>query len=319
MSMKATLLSALFCLMLLDGNAQSGRYDTTTELRGSGRLVSETPTVDRFDVIEIRQFPANVTVDVGGSGPSVSITVDDNLRPFLRVSSRNGTLTLSFADPQGKPFWISKANVSVQIRTPTLTRLTNGSNGSVRVNGVQTDSFTLINDANGNVTLRGRTGTFAVVSKANGTVDASGLIAQKATVETEANATIRVNAQSLKTTKRAFATITNVANPPEAATVGQTVADKSTSPLITVRFLNNSARARPVTLISYAPGDEGNETNGFTLAPYASRPRQYAVGTVVYAATKEQVDLVMSGGRLRGKPLLTVAAGDNGRTIKLNP
>jgi len=38
-----------------------------------------------------------------------------------------------------------------------------------------------------------------------------------------------------------------------------------------------------------------------------------AVGTKVYLANKQQIDLVMGGKTLLGKPLLTVQASDEGR------
>ena len=42
-----------------------------------------------------------------------------------------------------------------------------------------------------------------------------------------------------------------------------------------------------------------------------------AVGTKVYLANKQQIDLVMGGKTLQGKPLLTVQASDEGREIML--
>lgn len=298
--------------------AQSNTHNSSVELVGSGRIVREAPTVARFDAIDISQFPAQIRVNVCETKTSVAVSVDDNLRSLLQVKSENGTLKLSFIDPQNRPFWIRKANVTVQISTPALNRLKHGSNGDVSVTGINEPSFNLINEANGNVTLRGKATTFTVTSLANGTIDATGLAVQTATVVAAANATIRVNAQSVKTTKQAFASVINAASQTGNTSTGQSLSTGPVQPLITIRFENNSALPHTVTLISYRPGTNGNETNSFTVAPYANRQKQYAIGTAVYLATKNQIDLVMSGERLRGKPLLTVAAQDEGRTIKLN-
>lgn len=305
------------CLLSLVVNAQSGRYDASQELRGSGRLVRETPAIEPFDALEIQQFPAKVTVDVGGTESSITIAVDDNLRPLLRVESGENTLKLAFRDPQNKPFWISKANVEVRLTTPVLKRLKHGSNSDVTVKGLRGESFALVNEANGNVTLNGRVNSLDVISSANGTVDAGELPVQSANIVTQANATVRVNARRVNLVRQAFANVVNVAGQTRPSADSQVGLTKSDQQLISLRFHNNSPLPRKVALVSYAPGDEGNETNGFTLAPYASREKQYAVGTAVYVATKQQIDVVMSGRRLRGKPFLTVAATDEGRTVQL--
>jgi hypothetical protein len=310
------LLLCLACLLAISAKAQN-KYDSANELRGSGRTVRETPVVKAFDAIEISQFPANVVVEVGAVGSSVDITLDDNLKPLLRVENENGTLKLSFQDPQNRPFWISKATISVKITTPTLRRLNHGSNSDVTVNKLSGGSFALVNEANGQVTLTGKVNTLDVVSSANGTVDADQLTVQTANVVTQANATIRVNAEQVKVVKQAFASVINVADRAKTSVPNQPSQTESSQKLVTLSFENNSPLPRTFTLVSYAPGEPGNETNGFTLAPYANRQKQYPVGTAVYVATKDQVDIVMSGRRLQGKPFITVNADDEGRLVKL--
>ncbi|SOD97769.1 GIN domain-containing protein [Spirosoma fluviale] len=305
------------CLLSLGAMAQRGKNDPNQELRGSGRPVRQTTSVKPFDALEIHQFPAAVTVEVGGAEPSVDITLDDNLLSLLRADNQNGKLNLSFEDPQGRAFWISKANIEVRIITPTLKKLTHGSNSNVTVNGLQGESFALINQANGNVTLTGKVNSLDVISWANGTVNADALPVQSAKVVTQANATIRVNAQRVNGVNQAFATVINVANRPLTSATNDGSEATARLKLINVRFENNSPLLRTITLISYAPGEEVNETNGFTLLPYADREKQFPVGTTVYVATNQQVEQVMRGGRLRGKPFLTVSPSDEGRKVKL--
>ncbi|MFD2571057.1 GIN domain-containing protein [Spirosoma soli] len=315
--MNKLLLVFLSGLCALHTYAQGNKYDATKELRGNGQLIRETKSVESFEEITINQFPAKVAVEVGGTTSAVTLSVDDNLRPLLHIESKNGTLTLSFKDPNDKPFWISKANVAVAVKTPVLKRLSNGSNGDVTVSGITGNSFDLTNQANGNVTLRGTVNRLNVVSLANGRVNAEQLMVDQASVVTQANATVSVNAKQLSSQKMAFATIRNVAEQSESSSKTQVSEARSDQKLVSIRFKNNSALPRTFTLISYAPGEEGNETNGFTLAPYANRQKQYPVGTTVYVATKDQVGVVMSGKRLSGKPFLTVDPGDDGRTVDL--
>jgi hypothetical protein len=213
--MKIVLVAFAF-LLPLGVYAQGSKYDSQKELRGSGRIVRETKTIDPFDGIEINQFPAKVTVEVGTAESSVDISVDDNLRPLLRIDNKAGTLTLAFKDPQDKPFWISKSTINVIIRTSKLKRLTNGwSNSAILVKGVSGELFSLVNKANADITLRGKVDTFDLVSSANGTINADGLIVNTANVVTQANATVRINARTVNEVKSGQANLVNIATRPK--------------------------------------------------------------------------------------------------------
>ncbi|RYF62220.1 MAG: hypothetical protein EOO39_30695, partial [Cytophagaceae bacterium] len=187
-------------------------YAAYKELRGNGRLIRETKTVRPFDGIEIEQFPARVVVEAGAAESSVTISIDENLRSLLQIEDRNGTLRLAFKDPNNRPFWVSKSNIDVVIRTPDLKRFKHGSNSDVAVHGLQGESFAFVNEANGNVQLQGRVKTFDLVSTANGRVDAESLLTATVNVMTHANATIRINTKDVNEVRKANATVTNVAN-----------------------------------------------------------------------------------------------------------
>ena len=85
---------------------------------------------------------------------------------------------------------------------------------------------------------------------------------------------------------------------------------------VTVRLRNPSLLPQRITLISYEPGDIGNGTTGCMLAPKGTKAFRFPVGTKLYLANSEQVDVVMSGKRLdTGKPFLTVKAEDAGKAF----
>ncbi len=85
---------------------------------------------------------------------------------------------------------------------------------------------------------------------------------------------------------------------------------------VTVRLRNPSLLPQKVTLISYEPGDVGNGTTGCMLAPKGTKAFRFPVGTKLYLANSEQVDVVMSGKRIdAGKPFLTVKAEDAGKAF----
>lgn len=209
--MKATLF-AISLLLSAALQAQDIKYGSSQEVRGSGRVVRETKRVEPFSEIQTQQFPAEITVEVGADESSVDISLDDNLRPLLRIIQDNGILKLSFADSLGKRFWISKSTITVTIRTPRLIGLKHTSNSAVLVKGLNGEWFDLANEANGNVTLRGTVTTFNVSSSANGTVRADELVTQTTNVISRANATLRINAQVVREIKSGHAQVINVAH-----------------------------------------------------------------------------------------------------------
>lgn len=207
-----TLLIVLASLLPFGNYAQDNKYAAHKELRGSGRIVRETRTVRSFDGVEIDQFPARVVIEASAAESSVTISIDDNLRPLLQIDDKNGTLRLAFKDPDNKPFWVSKSSIDVVIRTPLLQRFKHGSNSDVAVRGLRGESFAFVNEANGNVRLQGRVRTFDLVSTANGDIDAEGLLTTTVNVLTQANATIRVNAKDVNEVRNANAEVINVAH-----------------------------------------------------------------------------------------------------------
>lgn len=86
---------------------------------------------------------------------------------------------------------------------------------------------------------------------------------------------------------------------------------------IAIRLRNNSIRFRKVALITYKPGESGNSTTIFTMAPYTVTSRNFVIGTRVYIADDRQVDVVMSGKPLTDKPFITVRKDDRGKLFNI--
>ena len=202
-------LIAFFMLLLpVAALAQGGPYTAANELRGSGIIVQETKPVAAFRELYISQFPATVTVETGAAEASVTVSIDDNLRSLLQLRQEPGKLFVSFnSEPNGQ--WVNNATIRVLVKTPQLNRLRHESNSDVLVRGLAGESFDLTNEANGSVTLVGLVDTLNVVSRANGPVDASELPVRVANIVTNANATLRINAQSVHEVNAAHASVTN--------------------------------------------------------------------------------------------------------------
>ena len=90
------------------------------------------------------------------------------------------------------------------------------------------------------------------------------------------------------------------------------------SNLVTVRFRNNSFLPRKLMLISYRPDEPGNGTQGFMLMPGSTSRRSFPVGTKLYFANDDQVDMVMSGKRIdTEKPFMVIKKEDAGKTVNV--
>ncbi|MBC7568828.1 MAG: hypothetical protein H7319_03715 [Spirosoma sp.] len=101
---------------------------------------------------------------------------------------------------------------------------------------------------------------------------------------------------------------------PPAKTARQTAKET-----VVIRLRNPSSQRRKVALISYEPDQTGNSTVIFTLAPLIGfKTVRFPVGTKLYVADDQQVNVVMSGKRIdNSKPFLTVQASDAGKTFNL--
>lgn len=98
---------------------------------------------------------------------------------------------------------------------------------------------------------------------------------------------------------------------PTIATVAQ-----ASSKTVTVKLHNPSLLPRKIALVSYEPGETGNGTSIFMMGPKGTKSFRFPVGTKLYTADNEQVDVVMSGKRLdSGKPFLIVKAEDAGKAF----
>ncbi len=308
----------LIAILSCNASAQKNSRTEYKALRGSGYIMHESRTVKPFKFIEIDQFPAEFIVEVGGSEHLIDIAIDDNFVPYLQISNEGNILKLSLKEPSGSLFWISKSNMRIQISTPTLSGLRNGSNGNVEVSGIATENFTLTNDANGDISLTGKVDQFDLNSSANGNVTADQLLAQTANVIVRANADIRINAEQVNVVKNGNGSITNLANEKRNVGSSQIKSRGQTQREIKFQFQNNSLLPRKVTLVSYKPSETGNGTESFMMAPFATRQKKYPIGTVIYVADSKQTNSVMRGKRLTDRPFLTVSVRDEGRTVKLN-
>ena len=87
---------------------------------------------------------------------------------------------------------------------------------------------------------------------------------------------------------------------------------------VEITFYNNSIFPRKVSLISYSPDEKGNGTYVQTFLPYSRIKKKFKAGTQLYLANQQEVDIVMSGSKLTGKPFKVIKEEDDKTTVKLN-
>ena len=90
------------------------------------------------------------------------------------------------------------------------------------------------------------------------------------------------------------------------------------NPIISFQIKNNALLPSKVTVISYRPDEKGNGTSGFFIGPFRSRTLKFPVGTKIYLANNNQVNIVMSGSTISDQqPFLTVKKEDTGKTFSI--
>ncbi len=142
---------------------------------GSGRVITAAPTVEVFN--EVRFVGAfRVQVAVGGA-PSLSITTDDNIMPFVVTSVEDGTLVIRLTE-KVKP---SDAN-DVKIRAESLSRLSVVGAADVMIRDVAGPKFTLTVEGAGSATVTGAVDALALKVDGAGRIAALGLEAKSVDV-----------------------------------------------------------------------------------------------------------------------------------------
>jgi hypothetical protein len=87
---------------------------------------------------------------------------------------------------------------------------------------------------------------------------------------------------------------------------------------VSITFKNNSLLPRHYTFVTYWNADRSNNaTEGVLLMPYASKTIKDVVGTELFLADSEDVEVVMSGNPIKEKPFWVFKAEDEGKVVNL--
>jgi Putative auto-transporter adhesin, head GIN domain len=174
----------------------SGAAAQRGPLYGSGKVNSKTYEEKGFDKIELMYLPGKAIIEAGKPF-SVKISIDDNLEKLLVVKTVDGILRIMFEGNEENKLYIENTNVVVRISLPAITSIEQRGNIMMVVKGIAGPAFRLENYGNGDAQLAGSTGKLEITKSGNGDVDAGGLVAQEARINTAGNGDIRVNAEKV--------------------------------------------------------------------------------------------------------------------------
>jgi len=129
---------------------------------GSGVVATQTRNLPAFESVELAGGN-NVVIHVGAP-QSVVVRADDNLLNRVTTDVRSGTLVIG--NTPGS--LTSKSPMSVAVTVPTLSALTLAGGGNIVVDGIKTESFTVILSGSGNLSGNGTAGSLDVTLSGSG-------------------------------------------------------------------------------------------------------------------------------------------------------
>ncbi len=144
-------------------------------IRGSGKVVSETRTVDNFTGINL--FGSGKLTIIKGETPSLKIEADDNILPYLTSDVKNGTLELG--TKPNVSFSLSRS-VYYTLTTPSFNSVVLFGSGDVKAQDFTFNTLAVRIDGSGDVTLSGTADSQDVNISGSGTYHAEKLVSQKA-------------------------------------------------------------------------------------------------------------------------------------------
>lgn len=85
-----------------------------------------------------------------------------------------------------------------------------------------------------------------------------------------------------------------------------------------VYLKNNAFKPKKITLITYGTFQAGHGTEVVTLLPGQKIYRKYLVGTKIYVADEDQMDIINKGGRIDDQePFMVIRVRDRDEIYKL--
>ncbi|MBY0476243.1 MAG: DUF2807 domain-containing protein [Chitinophagaceae bacterium] len=185
---------AFFLFAALQSTAQN------KPLNGSGKLVTQTYDYSNFNELELFDLAGDIEVEIGKSF-SVSVTIDDNLKPLLNVEKKGSVLRISIEGNKNNKRYLETTGIRIRITMPAVTSITHSSNSRLVVKEMKGSVLRIKNSGNGDAMVEGTVGELNITCYGNGDVKADQLIAEKVNIEKTGNGDVLINTGNIFTAK----------------------------------------------------------------------------------------------------------------------
>jgi hypothetical protein len=163
---------------------------TKQRVKGNGKPVSESRSVEAFHAIELK---GNYQVVIKPGQPQKTIVnTDENVEPFIETTVQNGVLTIkSKSDVNIKP----SVTPIVIIDTNELSALSIKGSSDINVEGLNINELTTDIHGSGNIYLAGKTNRLTIRIEGSGKVDSEKLIAKSVIINLKGSGEVSTTAE----------------------------------------------------------------------------------------------------------------------------
>jgi len=154
-------------------NHNTGRHDSGT--RGSGKMITESRTVDAFSRVE-----SNLAVSMSivvGKAQSVELTFDDNLIGFIRTEVDGKTLVI-----ESDESFSSESELVIKITVPSLELIRSHGSGDIDIANVDAKRFRVDLSGSGTIRVDGKAEMVDIEINGSGDVNTAELTSGDVTV-----------------------------------------------------------------------------------------------------------------------------------------
>lgn len=158
-------------------------------VQGSGVTASEVREVPEFTQVQLTGS-FEVEVEVGPGDERVRVEADDNIVPLISTAVVGTTLKIT-----ARHGFSTDQPVKVQVAVPGLLGVDHSGSGSVHVQGIDSERFTVKLQGSGSIRLAGRADALVATLEGSGALLATDLVTTSATVDLAGSGTAEVHAR----------------------------------------------------------------------------------------------------------------------------
>jgi hypothetical protein len=168
-------------------------FGQTDPFTGPSGVIKRNYDFNNFSKISLIDIDGKIEIEVGDSF-KIELRIREKYLPIFLINESNNHLELKFNYTKDNNKYINDPQISIKIACPNLEALNKIGNGSVSVGLKNQNSFSVVNEGNGNASLKGTVNELKIKNNGNGKTDASRLNADYVEVESSGNGNIIINA-----------------------------------------------------------------------------------------------------------------------------